>query len=275
MARVPSLRQSAATTLKVVANYYLGEAFWFAGEPRRAVEPLRTAIALVKGAPLGERFGLTGLPAVVARWALAEVLAEQGEFVEAVVAGQEGLQIAETVEHRYSEVWARYALGYVHLRQGDFAGATRVLEPGVALCRELELRVALPFVAASLGSTLLWSGRAAEAVPLLEEAVEALTTMGIVGLRSLFVTFLAEAYLVLGRVAEARQHAEQSLAPARAHQERGWRAWALKLLGDILVHESAKVVQGAAVQGAVAQGGGDRSGAEQPGRHTGKRSLCD
>ena len=252
-------------SLKVVANYYLGQAFWFAGEPRRAVEPLSAAIALVKGAPLGERFGLTGLPAVVARWALAEVLAEQGEFAEAIVAGQEGLRIAETVEHRYSEVWARYALGYVHLRQGDFAAATRVLEPGVALCRELELRVALPFVQASLGSTLLWSGRAADAVALLEEVVEALTTMGIVGLRSLFVTFLAEAYLVLGRVAEARQHAEQSLAPARAHEERGWRAWALKLLGDILAHESAELAQGAVARGGVEQRRGDQSKAQQAG----------
>jgi len=196
--------------LSFVANYYLGQAFWFAGDPRRGVDPLHAAIGLVKGGSLGERFGMTGLAAVVARWALTQVLAEGGEFAEAVATGEEGLRIAQTADHRYSEVWGRYGLGYAHLRRGDFAAATRVLEPGLALCRGMEMRVALPFLAASLGATYLWSGRAASAVPLLEEAVEALTTMGILGLRCLFLTFLAEAYLVLGRVADARQQAEQA-----------------------------------------------------------------
>ena len=226
--------------LRVVANYYLGLALWYAGDPRRAAEPVRAAIALVKGAPLGERFGLAGLPAVLARCVLAAVLAELGEFAEAIAAGEEGLRIAQTAGHPYSEVWARCGLGYAHLRHGDFAAATRVLEPGLALCRAMEIRFALPFVAAFLGSAYLWSGRAADAVPLLEEAVEAITAMRILGFRSWFITFLAEAYLVLGRVAEAREQAEQAVALARAHQQRGWEAWGLKLLGDIHAHEARR-----------------------------------
>ena len=179
---------------------------------------------------------------------LAMVLADLGEFAEAIAAGEEGLRIAQTAGHPYSEVWARYGLGYAHLRHGDFAAATRVLEPGLALCRGMEIRLALPFVAASLGSAYLWSGRAADAVPLLEEAVEAITAMRILGLRSWFITFLAEAYLVLGRVAEAREQAEQAVALARAHQQRGWEAWGLKLLGDVHAHEPAEVDQGGAEQ---------------------------
>ena len=147
--------------LRVVANYYLGHAPWFAGNPRRAAEPLRAVIALVKGAPLGERFGMVALPAVLARYVLAMVLAELGEFAQALAAGEEGLRIAESAGHPYSEVWARYGLGYAHVRHGDFAAATRVLEPGLALCRGMEFRVALPFVAASLGSAYLGCGRTA------------------------------------------------------------------------------------------------------------------
>jgi tetratricopeptide (TPR) repeat protein len=113
---------------------------------------------------------------------------------------------------------------YAHLRHGDFAAETRVLEQGLALCRGMEIRFALPFAAASLGSAYLWSGRAADAVPLLEEAVEAITAMRTPVFRSLLITFLAEAYLVLGRIAEAREQAEQAVALARAHQERGWEA---------------------------------------------------
>jgi tetratricopeptide (TPR) repeat protein len=227
----------------VVANYYLGEALWFTGNLARAAEALRAAIAIVKGAPLGERFGLAGLPAALVRWHLAGVLADLGEFAEAIASGEEGLRISQAAGHPYSEVFARFGLGYAHLRQGDFTAETRVLEQGLAWCRGMEIRFAQPFAAASLGFAYLWSGRAADAVPLLEEAVEAITAMRILALRSLLITFLAEAYLVLGRVAEARERAEQAVALARAHLERGWEAWGLKLLGDVHVHEPAAAEQ--------------------------------
>src|SRR5437867_6514345 len=68
--------------LRVVANYEFGTALWFAGDPRRAAEPVRTAIALLEGAPLTERFGLTGLSAVLARWLLAAVLAELSTAIQ-------------------------------------------------------------------------------------------------------------------------------------------------------------------------------------------------
>ncbi len=241
--------------VRVFANFQLGTAHWYAGDVRRAADALRAAITLVNGVPLGERFGLGALPAVAARFILAEVLAELGEFAEALAAGEEGLQIAQTAGHPYSEVLARLGLGYAHLRHADFAAATRMLEPGLALCRGMEFRVALPFFAAFLGSAYLWSGRATEAVPLLEEAIEAITAMRILGLRSWVIPFLAEAYLVLGRVAEAREHAEKAVALARAHRERGWEAWGLKLLGDVHAHEPAEVDQG----------GIEQSGAEQAG----------
>jgi len=44
-------------------------------------------------------------------------------------------------------------------------------------------------------------------------------------------------------------------AAARAHQERGWKAWGLKLLGDIHAHEPAEMNQD----------GVDKGGAEQAG----------
>jgi class 3 adenylate cyclase/tetratricopeptide (TPR) repeat protein len=219
--------------LRIVSNLHLGLAFWLGGELCRSTERLRASIALIKGELLGERFGLTTLPGVLARYVLAGVLAELGEFAQAIAAAEEGLRIARTASHPYSEVSARFGLGYVHLRHADFAAATRVLEPGLAVCREMEFRILLPLVAASLGSAYLWSGRAAGAVPLLEEAVEACTAMRLLSYRPLFITFLAEAYLVLGRVAEAREQTEHAVAWARAHQAKGWEAWGLKLFGDI------------------------------------------
>ncbi len=229
--------------LRVVANYTLGTTLRFVGDLRRAAELARAALALAEGAPLGERFGLAGLPGVLVRFLLVQVLADLGEFAEAIAAGEEGLRIAQTADHPYSEVWARYGLGYAHLRHGDFAAATRVLEPGLALCRATEIRLALPFAAASLGFAYVWSGRATDAVPLLEEAVEASTAMGNLGRRFWFNPLLTDAYLFLGRVAEAREQTEQAMAQAGAHQERGREAWNLKQLGDVHAHEPAEAEQ--------------------------------
>jgi tetratricopeptide (TPR) repeat protein len=66
--------------------------------------------------------------------------------------------------------------------------------------------------------------------------------------------FLVEAYLVLGRVAEAREQAEQAVALTRAHRLRGWEAWSLKVLGDVHAHEPAENEQaGDAYRRALAQ----------------------
>jgi class 3 adenylate cyclase/tetratricopeptide (TPR) repeat protein len=228
--------------LRIAANIYLGVALYDVGDLRRAADVLRVVIALAKGAPPGERFGLAGLPTVMPRIFLARVLADRGEFAEAVAAGEEGLRIAQNAGHPYSEAQIRFGLGYAHLHHGDFAAATRVLEPGLALCRATEIRVALPFVALILGSAYLWSGRAADAVPLLEEAVEA-CAVGMPGLSSSSIPFLAEAYLVVGRVAQAREQAEQSVALAQSQRQRGSEAFGLKLLGDVRAHELAETDQ--------------------------------
>jgi len=229
--------------LRLAANYFLAQALWFSGALPEAADRLRTVIALGNEAPLGERFGIAGPPAVLARVYLAAVLADLGDFANALGVGEEGLRIAQTIGHPYSEMYARWGLGYSHLRRGDFAAAVRVLEPGLAVCRAAAIRFMLPFIAGSLGSAYLWVGRAAEAVPLLEEAVEAITAMQMLGLRSLFTTFLADAYLALGQDAKAREHAEQALALTRDHQQRGREAWSLKQLGDIYSRAPADAEQ--------------------------------
>ena len=83
----------------------------FAGDPRRAAEPARTVIALVEGAPFSERLGTAGPPAAHARWILGVCQAEAGEFAQALAAGEEGLGIAQTAGHPFTEVWVRWGLG--------------------------------------------------------------------------------------------------------------------------------------------------------------------
>jgi tetratricopeptide (TPR) repeat protein len=53
------------------------------------------------------------------------------------------------------------------------------------------------------------------------------------GVQALCSLSLGEAQLLVGRLEEAHALAERTLAHARAHQERGHQAYALRLLGEI------------------------------------------
>jgi tetratricopeptide (TPR) repeat protein len=75
------------------------------------------------------------------------------------------------------------------------------------------------------------------------------------GHRSWIIPFLADAYLVLGRIAQAREQAEQAVVLARAHPQRGWEAWGLKLLGDVRANEAAQIDRHGVDQGGAEQAG--------------------
>jgi tetratricopeptide (TPR) repeat protein len=53
------------------------------------------------------------------------------------------------------------------------------------------------------------------------------------------VACLSEAYLLAGRLEEARQRAEQAVDLARQYKQRGNEAWALWLLGESTVHQAS------------------------------------
>jgi tetratricopeptide (TPR) repeat protein len=54
---------------------------------------------------------------------------------------------------------------------------------------------------------------------------------------TLQVSWLGEAYLLAGREEEAKQVALRGLSLSRDKKERGYEAWALRLLGEIAVHK--------------------------------------
>jgi len=57
--------------------------------------------------------------------------------------------------------------------------------------------------------------------------------MNLVAAHPLLLAYLGKVHLLVGRVDNARQHAEQAVGLARAHKESGYEAWALRLHADI------------------------------------------
>ena len=184
------------------------------------------------GAQRRERFGQVFLPAVQCRAFLAWCHAELGAFAEGSALGDEGLRIAEVVDHPGSLMLAYYSIGLLSLRQGDLPRALPRLERAMGICQEADLPVYFAWMAAALGAAYTLGGRVTDAVPLLTQAMEQAIATERVVYQGLCSLSLGEAHLQASCLEEAQALAERALALAREHQERGNEVYALRLLGD-------------------------------------------
>jgi tetratricopeptide (TPR) repeat protein len=230
--------------LQALANQRLGYAYEAQGDYRGAIDCLGQTRASLDGPRRRERFGQVALPAVQSRAWLVTCHAELGTFVEGRALGDEGLRIAEGVDHLASLMFAWWSLGLLSLRQGDLRWALPQLERAVGICQDADLPLFFPLMAPALGAAYTLSGRAADAIPLLTQAMAQSTATANVHFETLCRLPLGEAHLAAGHVEEAHALTDRALALARAHQERGNEAYALRLLGAIATHrEPPEVVE--------------------------------
>jgi class 3 adenylate cyclase/tetratricopeptide (TPR) repeat protein len=221
------------TALQVVTHFSLGRAFYALGDYPQAIDLLRQNLVALKGELLRERFGLSGLLSVLSRDLLAQGLAELGAFTEGLAHGEEGLRIAEAVDHPNSLIQACRGIGHVYLYKGEFHQAIPWLERGLDVCRVWDIPLMFYVVSSTLGYAYVLSGRVSEALPLLEQSV---STDAVGNMSSAVRVWLSEAYLRLGRLDEALVLAVRGLELCRAHARQGEQAWALRLLGEIHAH---------------------------------------
>jgi tetratricopeptide (TPR) repeat protein len=224
--------------LRAQANYYLGTASQSQGDYRRAISCLRHTVAALKDTPPHERFGLPYPPAVLSRAQLAMCHAELGLFAEGRTFGEEALQIAKVVAHPGSLMRAYHGLGLLALRQGDLPRAIPLLEQAMGICQEVDLPGRLPEIAAALGAAYTLGGRLADAVPLLTHAMEQATPTTMARYEGLCQFSMSQALLLADHLAESQILAERALTLARARLEQSRQAYALRLLGDIVMHRN-------------------------------------
>jgi len=154
-------------------------------------------------------------------------------FAEGFALGEEGLRIAEEVAHPGSLMVACWGVGELSLRQGNLSRALSLLERAVSLCHEADLPAYFPRMAGALGAVYSLYGRVTDAVPLLTRATEQAIALEMIGYQARCRLPLGEAQMLTGRLEEAHVHAERALAHTCEYQERGNRAYALRLLGEI------------------------------------------
>jgi tetratricopeptide (TPR) repeat protein len=198
--------------LQVTANLYLGAACLRTGDFARAEELLLTVLRLLEGDLSRERLGLAGFPVVMARFFLDWVLADLGQFELGIAHGQEGIRLAEKLDHPYSLAAMCSVLGHLHIARGDLGHAIPLLERGVAVCREWNLPFHLAQNTGILGYAHALSGQMAEGIALLEHALSAIEAMGFGAFKPPFLLYLGEAYVHGERLDDALESATRALS---------------------------------------------------------------
>ena len=141
--------------------------------------------------------------------------------------------MGEESDSPFALTTALAGLGALYLRKGEVEQAIPLLERGLDLCRRYRFNNWFPTIAASLGAAYVGGRRIEAGVLLLEEAVNQGAERGIVSSHSLWLVYLGEAYLHAHRSSESLAVGQRALQLCRKHKERGYEAWALRLLGDI------------------------------------------
>ncbi len=220
-------------SLQVAARYYLALAGFVSGDYRGTEQVCRRLMQLLQGERTRESFGVAVLPAVLSRAHLATTLAERGAFDEGDAHGQEAIRIAEAADHPFSLVYACLFLAYLNSVKGELNQAARLFERAVALCRDWNIMLLSPIATAFLGHVYARSGRTEEGVSWLKRALAAYECVGMGFFQSISVVQLGEAYLLADQVEDASACADRAVTLARKRGERGYEAWALRLLGEV------------------------------------------
>jgi tetratricopeptide (TPR) repeat protein len=232
-----------AGVLSALANASLGRAYYAQGDYRQAIDCYRQAVAFLDGTRRRERFGYVIPPAVTSRTWFVLCHAELGLFAEGRPSGEEGLRIAEAVEHSGSLMVASWGAGVLSLRHGDLPRALPLLERAVSICQDPDLSVWFTRIAPYLGMAYTLAGRVADAVSLLAEAMQQSAAAKRVNDETLCSLSLGEAQTLAGRLEEAHTLAERALTLARGHQHHGHQAYTLHLLGEIAARRAPPQIE--------------------------------
>jgi class 3 adenylate cyclase/tetratricopeptide (TPR) repeat protein len=220
--------------LLVVGRYYRAQAH-LGSDYAAAAELFRKNVETLDGDLTRERFGLYGLPAVMSRGWMAWALAEQGRFEDARKIGEEGVWIAKSVEHPFTLCGVQWQASHAYRLRGDLPSTRAILGQVLSEAEQWQIPLVGPLGRWCLGYVEMLSGQAREAMEQIREAHEVMDSMRYLLFRPLILAHLAEACLLAGRVDEADACARAALASAREREERGYAAYALKVLGEVAV----------------------------------------
>jgi tetratricopeptide (TPR) repeat protein len=181
-----------------------------------------------------QRFGWPSYPSVVFRTFLGASLTLVGDFQRAMTVFEEGLSIANEVEHPYSQTLILEEFGYCLHWMGRRDDALQSLTACMRICDDYDVYTMGSVTAGRLAFVLSENGQPEKGVEYAEAALknDAHLRAGQIGYHILLFG-LATAYLHTKRLTEALDTARLSAKLASDSNERACNAFAHALIGDI------------------------------------------
>ena len=219
------------TGLRASARTPLAHACRERGDLRRSVTVFGEAIDLLTGELVYQRFGQAIPPAIYARCVAAVSLAELGEFGEAMRLATEAQALTQLKDLPFGFAVAHMVLGNIHLLRNRMADTLQVLESALAVIQARG--ILFPWATALHGYVLALSGHTGEGCAVLAGALEDAVKLRFLFAHSQWISWLAHAHLLAGRMDEAREHADEALRLSRQRGQRAYEALALYVRGEI------------------------------------------
>jgi class 3 adenylate cyclase/tetratricopeptide (TPR) repeat protein len=223
--------------LRVTTTTYLEHAHYLRGEYEQVVTLASANLAALPADRVYEYFGNAAPASVYDRCWLVLSLAHLGRFAEANEPAAEAMRLAGVIHHAFSRGLAYRAASTLELLRGDWAQARSLIEEWLSVVRAGDVVLQLTRAVASSAWVLAHFGRTDEAIDRLREGEELLerhATRGLLHNLGWDYYSLARAYLLLGRLDEAKDAGDRSLKSSPRHP--GFAAHALHLLADVATH---------------------------------------
>ena len=223
--------------LAIVTMSNLGEPYFYRGDYERVVEVATKNLAALPSKWADEYFGMAVPASVFTRGWLIMSLAELGRLSEATEHEAEAIRLAALTKHTHTIGWAHLTASKLHLFRGDWVKAHLLVEHWINMPGTLDVSVLLPWAVPTSAWALAQIGETTRALSRVQEGEQLLerqAAKGIVAHRAWGYHAVSRACLLLGQLDEAQRLAHRSLESSQ-HQP-GFRAHALRLLGDLATH---------------------------------------
>lgn len=194
---------SETAELKIPHLRHLGMLQWDQGERDASIKTLNQAIEIAR-----RRQDLKELGLALDR--LSDHLLDSDRLEEGEQMAREAFSIGEAISDLRIKILAAYRLSIAESARGHLEASLEWLDRSEDWARELGWKRALAWYAYRRGSNLIQNGRPAEAESWLLKAMERMT-WDEPRLVAYVKTWLAQAYLALGRWEEARRTAREAL----------------------------------------------------------------
>ena len=225
------------STLRILATTYLEQVHYFRGEYERVIALATDNLASLPPDALDESYGAALPICIYDRYRLLQSFTSLGRFAEAAVYATQALRLAQDRRHSYTIGMVSVAVSYFHARTGDWGKARALIEHAIDAYLSENVFHGLAEAVAHLARVLAQLGEAREALARLREGEQLVERDGAMG----YFTFhrhvyrsLGRAYLLLGRLDEARMLADRALEYAPPQPASS--AHSLHLLADIAAH---------------------------------------